>query len=82
MATPVNTDTGPPCPRCGRVEWFGDGILILGDHVEVVVRRVAPALGEIRDWKCMICGHEVWHPSPLDRALEKLAKTVEWEGPT
>ncbi len=72
----------PPCPKCGRVEWLGDGLLISQDRAVAVVQRLVVANRPERQWSCMACWHAVERPSALDTLLEEIAASAEPAAPT
>ena len=56
------------------MEWFGDGLVIMGTPEAPIVRRYLPPALVERMWSCMACGHEVRRTSPLERLLESIAR--------
>ncbi len=69
----------PPCPKCGRVEWLGDGLFISQDRAAASVRRLVVANRPERRWSCMACWYEAERPSALDSVLEEIATAAETE---
>jgi hypothetical protein len=69
----------PPCPKCGRVEWLGDGLFISQDRAAASVRRLVVANRPERRWSCMACWYEAERPSALDSLLEEIATAAETE---
>jgi hypothetical protein len=67
----------PPCPKCGRVEWLGDGLFISQVHAAASVQRLVIANRLERRWSCMACWYEAERPSALDTLLEEIATTAE-----
>ena len=67
----------PPCPKCGRVEWLGDGLFISQDHAVASVTRLVVATREERRWSCMACWYEAERPSALDATLEEIGAAGE-----
>lgn len=67
----------PICPRCGHVEWLGDGLFISQERAAATVRRLVIANRPERRWSCMACWHEVPRPSELDTTLEEIAAAGE-----
>ena len=72
----------PPCPKCGRVEWLGDGLMISQDRAVAVVQRLVVASRAERRWSCMACWNAVERPSALDTLLEEIAASAEPAAPT
>jgi hypothetical protein len=67
----------PPCPKCGRVEWLGDGLFISQDRAAAVVQRLVVSSRQERRWSCMACWYAVERPSALDSVLEEIATAAE-----
>lgn len=67
----------PPCPRCGRVEWLGDGLFVSQRHSVAVAERLVVSNSPERRWSCMACWHAVDRPSALDTLLEEIAAEAE-----
>jgi hypothetical protein len=70
-------DRGLPACRCGRLDWFNDGLVIVLDgRNRLAVERVLDPDRRLAGsrWSCTGCGSEVVRGSPLDRRLESVAR--------
>jgi hypothetical protein len=60
------------CPRCGRVHWYADGLVVYRDGSEIYAVRSNPPQGEGHRWSCIACGYELRPLSPIIGELEAL----------
>jgi hypothetical protein len=71
---------GLPTCRCGRVDWFNDGLVIVLDELRrTVIERVEDPDGFVSSdqWSCMHCASEVVRGSSLHRELDAFAADAD-----
>jgi hypothetical protein len=75
-------DRGLPTCRCGRIDWFNDGLVIVADERRRLrVERVDEGAGfrPYDRWSCMTCASEVVPGSRLHRDLDRMLERADSE---